>query len=61
MTYTDCNHQHTIFPFQERRGEQNEQVYIDNTRVMFKAVMPLCDIVIDFFDELKSITSGYAR
>ena len=46
---------------QERRGEQVEQSYIDNKRLMFKAVLPLNEIVVDFFDELKSLTSGYAR
>ena len=46
---------------QERRGEQLEQAYIDNKRIMFKVVFPLNEIVLDFFDELKSITSGYAR
>ena len=50
-----------VWFLQDRRGEQSEQIYIDNSRVMFKATMPLGDIVIDFFDQLKSITSGYAR
>ena len=47
--------------FQDRRGEQQEQSYIDETRVMFKVIFPLNEIVLDFFDVLKSNTSGYAR
>ena len=44
----------------ERRGVQKDQTYIDNTRVMYKVVFPLAEIIVDFFDELKSISSGYA-
>ncbi|KAL5011724.1 hypothetical protein ScPMuIL_010275 [Solemya velum] len=44
----------------ERRGEQVDQVYIDDTRLMFKVILPLSEIVVDFFDDLKSITSGFA-
>lgn len=44
----------------ERRGNILDQTYIDNTRIMFKAIFPLNEILIDFFDELKTITSGYA-
>ncbi|CAG5118201.1 unnamed protein product [Candidula unifasciata] len=44
----------------EHRGRIKDQVYIDNTRVMMQAKFPLSEILVDFFDELKSITSGYA-
>lgn len=44
----------------DRRGEQKEQLYIDDKRIMFKAVFPLNEIIVDFFDHLKSVTSGYA-
>ncbi|KAF6020357.1 GUF1 [Bugula neritina] len=41
------------------RGVQVEQSYIDDTRIMFKVVFPLNEIIVTFFDELKSVTSGY--
>jgi GTP-binding protein LepA len=34
--------------------------YIEETRVIINAEMPLSQIVTDFFDQLKSMTSGYA-
>lgn len=43
-----------------RRGEQLEYVYVDETRVMMKYRMPLAEVVTDFYDELKSRSSGYA-
>lgn len=47
--------------FQSRRGEQLDVVYIDENRVMLKYMLPLSEIIIDFYDELKSLSSGYAR
>ncbi|KAI9219780.1 P-loop containing nucleoside triphosphate hydrolase protein [Blastocladiella britannica] len=44
----------------ERRGEQREVVYIDSSRVMLKYTLPMAEIASDFFDVLKSRTSGYA-
>ncbi|KAL2634501.1 hypothetical protein R1flu_005980 [Riccia fluitans] len=44
----------------ERRGEQIEHSFIDGQRVMLKYKLPLREVVIDFYNELKSITSGYA-
>ncbi|XP_052795054.1 translation factor Guf1, mitochondrial-like isoform X2 [Mya arenaria] len=43
-----------------RRGTVPEQSYIDDTRIMSISNLPLNEILVDFFDELKSITSGYA-
>ncbi|KAI7883942.1 GTP-binding protein lepa [Lichtheimia hyalospora FSU 10163] len=43
-----------------RRGEQREYVFVDETRVMMKYMMPLAEVVTDFYDELKSRSSGYA-
>ena len=34
--------------------------YIDETRVNIHYKLPLCEIVYDFFDKLKSSTKGYA-
>lgn len=44
---------------QEKRGMQKNYSYIDASRVILVAEMPLASIVVDFFDTLKSITSGY--
>lgn len=43
----------------ERRGEQVELTYA-GTRAMVVYNIPLNEIVFDFYDRLKSITSGYA-
>lgn len=44
---------------QDKRGVQKNYSYIDENRVILVAEMPLASIVMDFFDTLKSITSGY--
>ncbi|KAG7548585.1 Transcription factor GTP-binding domain [Arabidopsis suecica] len=44
----------------DRRGQQLEYTFIDAQRVFLKYQLPLREIVVDFYDELKSITSGYA-
>jgi len=44
---------------QEKRGLQKNYSYIDEDRVLLVAELPLSSIVVDFFDKLKSITSGY--
>lgn len=43
----------------ERRGEQQELTYV-GSRAMVIYKIPLNEIVFDFYDRLKSITSGYA-
>jgi GTP-binding protein LepA len=43
----------------EKRGIQKNYTYIDEERIILVAEMPLASIVVDFFDTLKSITSGY--
>jgi len=45
---------------QARRGFQKNMHYISSTRVMLEYEVPLCEIVLDFYDKLKSITKGYA-
>jgi GTP-binding protein LepA len=43
-----------------RRGVFESMEYLDPTRVLLKYKMPLAEIVIDFYDLLKSRTQGYA-
>ncbi|XP_070769067.1 translation factor GUF1, mitochondrial isoform X2 [Enoplosus armatus] len=43
-----------------RRAIQKNMVYIDDQRVMMKYLFPLNEIVVDFYDLLKSLSSGYA-
>ncbi len=45
---------------EEKRGYQREIKYLTQTRVMIIYEMPLNEIVLDFYDRLKSITKGYA-
>ncbi|MBI3809639.1 MAG: elongation factor 4, partial [Nitrospirae bacterium] len=45
---------------QERRGTQKSLTYLSPTRVMLVYEMPLNEIVLDFYDSLKSKTQGYA-
>lgn len=45
---------------QERRGMQKEITYITKDRVLLKYELPLNEIVMDFYDRLKSLTKGYA-
>lgn len=45
---------------QKKRGTYMNMNYIDETRVTIEYEMPLGEIVFDFFDQLKSITKGYA-
>ncbi len=45
---------------QERRGIQKSMQYLDPTRMMMIYEMPLNEMVLDFFDRLKSRTQGYA-
>ncbi|XP_017109741.2 translation factor waclaw, mitochondrial [Drosophila bipectinata] len=44
----------------ERRGLQQSCVNIDETRVLMKYILPLSEIILDFHDRLKSMSSGYA-
>ncbi|XP_049957335.1 translation factor GUF1 homolog, mitochondrial isoform X4 [Schistocerca serialis cubense] len=44
----------------ERRGIQKTATNIDNNRVMMQFILPLNEIIVDFHDELKSVSSGYA-
>jgi len=45
---------------QERRGIYKSTEYIDPTRAMLHYEMPLSEVLIDFYDKLKSLSRGYA-
>jgi len=45
---------------QERRGIQRDITYITKDRVLITYDLPLNEIVMDFYDRLKSLTKGYA-
>ncbi len=44
----------------EKRGELTNQVYLTQDRVELSFLMPLSEIVFDFYDRLKSVSIGYA-
>ncbi|MCJ7665503.1 MAG: translation elongation factor 4, partial [Actinobacteria bacterium] len=43
-----------------KRGNFVDMIYISMERVELKYIMPLSEIIVDFFSQLKSISSGYA-
>lgn len=45
---------------QERRGIQRSLQFLDPTRVMISYELPLNEVILDFYDKLKSRTQGYA-
>ncbi|MCB0029369.1 MAG: translation elongation factor 4, partial [Anaerolineales bacterium] len=44
----------------KRRGELTGQEYPAPGRVVFKYDVPLAELIVDFYDKLKSVTRGYA-
>ena len=44
----------------ERRGVYKNMTYLDQSRVEFDWEFPLGEIILDFFDRLKTISRGYA-
>ncbi|WP_447972408.1 translation elongation factor 4 [Nitrospira sp. Kam-Ns4a] len=45
---------------QDRRGVQKGLQYLDPTRVLLTYELPLNEVILDFYDKLKSRTQGYA-
>jgi GTP-binding protein LepA len=45
---------------EDKRGRQREIKYLGENRVMLVYELPLNEVVIDFYDRLKSISKGYA-
>ena len=44
----------------KKRGEYVNMEYLDKSRVMLTYKLPLAELIIDFYDKLKSTTRGYA-
>ncbi len=44
----------------DRRGTQRKMEYIDTERVVLEFDIPLSELVVDYYDKLKSVTKGYA-
>lgn len=44
----------------EKRGEVESTESVDTQRVMLTCLLPLSEILVEFYDRLKSTTSGYA-
>lgn len=44
----------------EKRGVEKLSKTIGNDRLMLQYIMPLNEVILDFHDSLKSISSGYA-
>lgn len=45
---------------QERRGIFRNQTYLDANRVVLHYEVPMAELVGDYYDDLKSLSSGYA-
>jgi len=45
---------------EEKRGIQRKFEYIGTGRVLLMYEVPLCEVVLDFYDRLKSVSRGYA-
>lgn len=44
----------------ERRGYEKSVSTIDDSRCILQYILPLNEVIVDFHDRLKNITSGFA-
>ena len=44
----------------KRRGQSVNMEYLDSNRVLLSYRLPLAELIVDFYDRLKSISKGYA-
>ena len=44
----------------QKRGVYENMEYLDTSRVLITYYLPLSELIIDFYDRLKSVTKGYA-
>ncbi|MGB8644538.1 MAG: translation elongation factor 4 [Anaerolineae bacterium] len=59
--YTPAEYIGTVMDLvRRRRGEHDKLEYLDSIRVRLDFFMPLSELIIDFYDQLKSRTRGYA-
>lgn len=45
---------------EEKRGQMGTMEYLEQTRISLTYRIPLAELIVDFFDKLKSISRGYA-
>ncbi|MGH2790790.1 MAG: translation elongation factor 4 [Actinomycetota bacterium] len=61
MVVTPSDYTGTVMQLcQGRRGELKDMHYLSTERVEIRYQMPLGEIIFDFYDQLKSLTKGYA-
>lgn len=47
-------------PLKDKRGQQEGIQFIDEMRVVIRYRLPLQEVIMNFYDQLKSVSSGYA-